>query len=79
MIKNGCGFMPAAYIELARYYGHKMRNYEAALACVNKLESRLVVNHELGNDSSDDFILSDLQSRKNRITRKMSKRAYATN
>jgi uncharacterized protein YprB with RNaseH-like and TPR domain len=75
MIKNGNGFTPEGYIELAKYYEHKMRDYDAALACVDKLETRLAVNRELGNDAVDDFILSDLQLRKNRIMGKLSKKA----
>ena len=76
MITNGYGFTPDAYIELAKYYEHKLHDYEAALACVNKLERRIALNRELGNDPVDDFLLLDLPLRKNRIMGKMSKRAY---
>lgn len=61
-------FMPA-YIELAKLYEHKLKDYEKAMEVLYELEERICVIEELS--SQNIFNIKDIKTRKSRLLNKM--------
>lgn len=59
-------------IELAKYYEHRLKNYQKALELTNRCLDFIQVRVELGKNFEEDYVLA-LQKRKMRIEKKISR------
>jgi len=74
---DSAGFFPDAYVELAKYYEHRARDFQAARAIVERALAALEIREGLRGGAADRQLRAELLYRLRRIERKEARQRRA--